>query len=302
MKQHLSNNEYDELIAAVTFSEPETYETQKQKKAIIVAGGGDYPGNILWKATQKCTNFAYLALLTQGYTRENIYFLSSDTNFDIDGNGSFDDIDADATIENLSYAITTWAKDSSELILYMTDHGGKGTFMLSGISNPPEILKAEVLDGWLDSLQNIMTGKVIFIYDACYSGSFLSLLTPSLGKEEDRILITGSLTDERAWFEQNGILSFSYQFWAAVFLNAKLYDSFTAGQLMMKNSQSPRLMLTETESETKKTIKAWQDRSSSAGDGWQVRHPCHRNRIRRTDPRNRSDLGNASGRRYHSPE
>jgi hypothetical protein len=224
-----------ELPGAVTFLSAEDYAAKTQERAIIVAGGGPFLGNTLWEATQRCANLAYLSLLSQGYTRDNIYYLSPRTNVDVDGDGLLNDIDGETTLANLSYAINTWAKSANEVLVYMTDHGGSRTFMLNGTKSPVEQINADTLDAWLDSLQETMLGKVLFIYDACYSGSFVSRLTPPAGKE--RIVITSTLPDQRAWFLMNGALSFSYQFWASIFLNANLYVSWGTAGNMMKNDQ-----------------------------------------------------------------
>jgi len=231
-----NETEPDELAGAVTFVNLEEYEAQRKKKAIIIAGGGPCPVNWLWDATQMASNYAYLSLLSQGYTRENIYYLSPKTDIDVDGDGIFNDVDKDPSTGNLSNAITSWAKDASELLVFMTDHGGDGTFLLNCMKSPQESITAQSLDGWLDDFQNTNPAPVRFIYDACRSGSFLPLLTPPEGKE--RLVVTSSLADERAWFLQNGVLSFSYQFWASVFLNANLYDSYVVAMNMMAHDQS----------------------------------------------------------------
>jgi hypothetical protein len=223
-----------EFKGSVTFSDSAGFAEQRRKKALIVAGRAS-ASDSLWNATQMCTKYAYLALLTQGYTRERVYFLSPD-NTDIDGDGNLNDIDGPALKKNLENAITGWAAtDTDELLVYITDHGGKGTFYL----NENEMLKAEELDKWLDTLQTATSARVILIYDACMSGSFIPLLTPPAGKE--RIVMTSSAPDKFAWFENNGMLSFSYQFWSSVFLNAKLYKSFTAAADIMKSEQTAYL-------------------------------------------------------------
>ena len=153
-----------------------------KSKAIIVAGGSPYPGNHLWNATQMCANFAYRSLTYQGFTKESIYYLTSNTDLDLNNNGVPDDVDDDATNSNLQKAITEWAKDADSVLLYLTDHGGTGTFRMSGT----ETLAATDLDAWLDTLQATMPGKVIVVYDACESGSFLPILTPPAGKEAHR--------------------------------------------------------------------------------------------------------------------
>ena len=194
--------------------------TGSNNKAIIVAGGGAYSGNNLWGSTQMCTNFAYRTLTYQGFTKESIYYLTSDTNLDLDSNGVLDDVDGDATNSNLQQAITEWAKDADSVLLYLTDHGGTGTFRMSGT----ETLSATDLDVWLDTLQAAMPGKVIVVYDACESGSFLPVLTPPVGKE--RIVMTSTSPDETAKFVTQGSISFSSYFWTHIFNGVNIMDAF----------------------------------------------------------------------------
>ncbi len=61
--------------------------TEGVTKAIIIAGGGPFAGNNLWEATQMSANFAYRTLTYQGFTKESIYYLTSDTDLDLDSNG-----------------------------------------------------------------------------------------------------------------------------------------------------------------------------------------------------------------------
>jgi len=129
-----------------------------KSKAIIVAGGGSFPGNNLWAATQMCANFAYRSMSYQGFTKETIYYLTSDTDLDLDNNGELDDVDGDATNSNLQHAITNWAADAESLVIYLTDHGGDRTFRMSG----SEILNASDLDTWLDQLQQFQWFSLVF--------------------------------------------------------------------------------------------------------------------------------------------
>ncbi len=191
-----------------------------KSKAIIVAGGGPYQGNNIWDDTEMNTNYAYRTLQYQGFTKDSIYYLSSDTDLDLDGNGIYDDVDADATGNNLRHALTDWAIDAEDVIVYLIDHGGDGTFKMS----ETEIMYAEDLGAWLDILQENIVGSVIVIYDACESGSFVPILTPPAGKE--RIIITSTSAKENAYFVSNGTISFSYYFWGQIFSGANLYDAF----------------------------------------------------------------------------
>lgn len=102
--------------------------TGSNNKAIILAGGGAFAGNHLWDSTQMCANFAYRTLTYQGFTKDTIYYLTSDTDLDLDSNGVPDDVDGDATNSNLQHAITQWATDADSVVIYLTDHGGSGTF------------------------------------------------------------------------------------------------------------------------------------------------------------------------------
>jgi hypothetical protein len=189
-------------------------------KAIIVAGGGPYPGNNLWPIIQMSANFAYRALTYQGFTKESIYYLTSDLDLDLDNNGVPDDVDGDATNGNLQDAITTWASDADSLLVYLVDHGGNGTFRMSGT----ETLSATDLNSWIDQLQQTIPGKAIVIYDACKSGSFLSALIPPAGKE--RIVITSTFSDEEAQFLSQGSISFSNNFWTHIFNGDNIKDAF----------------------------------------------------------------------------
>ncbi|MFC1841284.1 C13 family peptidase, partial [Thermodesulfobacteriota bacterium] len=199
-------------------------------KAIIVAGGGNFSGNNLWNATQMTANFAYRTLTYQGYTKNSIYYITSDTDLDLDSNGVADDVDADATNANLQDAITEWASDADNLVVYLVDHGGDGTFRMSGT----ETLSAEELDSWLDQAQIDIPGKITVIYDACESGSFMSQLTPPEGKE--RIVIGSTSPGESAYFVTQGSISFSSFFWTHIFNGLSVKEAFDLASQSITNA------------------------------------------------------------------
>ena len=212
-------------------------ETLENAKAIIVAGGGDYPGNNLWTATQMCANFSYWTLAQQGFTKQDIYYLSSDRDLDLDGNGVFDDVDDDATKGALATAIAQCsASGTDNVVLYITDHGGAGVFRLNG----SELLTASDLAVFLDTLENSISGKVILIYDACESGSFIPLLLSG----DRRIIITSTDTGEQAKFLDSGLISFSNFFWTAVFNGSSVAEAFGRASDSMSfifDNQHPQL-------------------------------------------------------------
>ncbi len=195
-------------------------------KAIIVAGGGPYQGNALWDTTQALARYVYIALLYQGFTRDTIQYLSPDTDVDMDGNGLYDDADAYADNDNLQEAVTDWALDANDVLIFITDHGGDGNFLI----NETKLLQAVDLDQWLDELQEVIPGRVTVVYDACHSGSFLSALTPPEGKE--RILIASTKPEQEAYFTSFGDLSFSSFFWQHIINGMNVFDAF----IIAKNS------------------------------------------------------------------
>ena len=188
-------------------------------KAVIVAGGGPFQGNTLWPATQLNANFAYRALTQQGYTNASIQYLSADTRIDLDGNGVADDVDAQATVANLEDAITEWAADARDVVIYLVDHGGADTFRMGG----NELLAAAELGAWIETLQSRIDGRITLVYDACQSGSFADELSNGA---EDRVVIASAAQNQSAFFVDGGSLSFSRHFWTQVFNGASVGDAY----------------------------------------------------------------------------
>ncbi len=212
--------------------------TPENTKVIIVAGGGPYPGNNLWETTQSLTNYAYLSLAYQGFTGDDIMYLSSNLSEDLDGNG-VSDVDAAATQGNLLDAITVWGGDADHLVVYLADHGSNDAFRL----NPASALNAADLAAALDTAQGGPSGvsQVTLVYDACRSGSFMDdVSNPAF----NRVVITSAAEDQSAKFVSDGILSFSNQFWSQIFVGADLGDAYALASQIMTASfsdQTPQL-------------------------------------------------------------
>jgi hypothetical protein len=204
-------------------------------RAIVVAGGGPFQGNNLWDATRINANLGYQALGSQGFRKDEIRYLSADTEIDIDLNGIADDIHAEATNANLQDAIVNWATEADSVVIYLVDHGGEETFRMTG----QETLSAAELDGWLDQLQAELSGTLTIVYDACQSGSFVSRLA-----DENRTIITSTAANESAYFVSQGSLSFSNQFWTHVFNGERIQDAYTLAQASTTSTfpdQNPQL-------------------------------------------------------------
>ncbi len=214
----------------------------KKEKAIIVAGGGPYPGNRLWDATRVSANFAYRTLMYQGLQKSDICYLSSDAGIDLDNNGKSDDIEAisdssTSAKDRLRDKIINWTSDADRLILYLVDHGGSKRFSLT----ESQILTDTELNVWLTEFQKNNEKQVIVIYDACRSGSFHPVLRqdarmpPAVcpGEIKPRIIISSAKDDQNAYFLNQGTISFSEFFWSEVFNGANLSAaSQTAGNLI----------------------------------------------------------------------
>jgi len=227
-----NGTESDELPGAVSFVDDSDV---LKSKAIIVAGGGpNASGGTIWEETKKCANKAYDALILQGYEHDSIHYISMEA-----GNNYIDQANPSEFLSDLSNAINIWATDASQLLLFFVDHGEKGKLVLfdNGVDIPDK-LAVSVLDEWLDTLQDTMTGPVTFIYDACESGSFISKMNPD-GKE--RIIITSS-SEEPAYFLGSGDNSFSFQFWDnTIKKSGRLGSAFLGASNFMKTYQSARI-------------------------------------------------------------
>jgi hypothetical protein len=204
-------------------------------KAIIVMGGSlDDPR---WDRMLKCANYAYNALMYRGYHKHQLLYLNSEIYIDVDQNGnSGDDIYGLSTSENLNTAITSWAVDANNLFIYLIDHGWLGTFLI----NEYEVLKASELDQWMDLAESRIPGYIYLLYEACFSGSFIAELKNESMVESKRIIMT-SASNEDAHILNDGLLSFSYQFWASMFETPYVYSAFTQATSMMQTYQSPLL-------------------------------------------------------------
>ncbi len=214
------------------------FDIANNSKAIVVAAGGPFAGNNLWDTTQLSANFAYRTLTYQGFTKEDIYYLSSDTNLDLDQNGEADDVDADATNSNLQSALTDWATDANSVVIYLVDHGGVNSFRMSGT----EVLRASQLATWINELQAVIPGRVTIIYDACESGTFINELKPPNGVE--RIVVTSTQANENAAFISQGSVSFSNFFWTHIFNGLSLKNAFTlASDAIIRTAEHQHPML-----------------------------------------------------------
>ncbi|MEQ1637181.1 MAG: hypothetical protein ABL903_10845 [Methylococcales bacterium] len=196
-------------------------------KAFVLAGSGEKVGsrvNENWAGTWQVAQKANKALQFQGFnSHEEILFLTAgNTQFDLDANGQMDDLQA-ATKDGLRLAITDWAKDSNDLVVYLAGFGTSNKFQI----NSTETLSGEELAAWLTELEKNLPGKVTVVIESDNAGSFLNALA---NKNRPRIVIASSSANQPVLMADHGVNSFSYSFWSQVMDGASLQTAFFAAQ------------------------------------------------------------------------
>jgi hypothetical protein len=217
---------------------------------LIVAGGGKTPHNTLWSTTEFLANQFYRLLIRSYYHHDQIMYISDHSyDYDDDGDGSPEIIvdDHDPTvddirryIENLSSDNISMLNENDWLIIYLNDHGGQGKIKI----NTGEYLDAEILDQWLDQLQEYTNCQVVVIAEACHSGTFIDFLSPD--DNQQRVLISSSNT-ELSHYEDNGKVSFSKYLFDYIIKGKDLQASFyyaryQMNQNMFFHQQTPLLI------------------------------------------------------------
>jgi len=209
----------------------QTFQPVHQENGIIkaiIAVGDDTYGDGLFQTN---ANLAYRALNYQGINKNNIYYLSKDTDLDLDDNGLADDIDGLATNENLEMAVTQWAIDAQHVVIYLIGHNDLYFRM-----NETEILDNTQLDQWMDQLQLDTACRITFIFDACKSGNYVP--TYSAPDSYSRVVIMSTGIDENAYLI--GAISFSNYFWSNIFNGYSIQTAFQlAAQTTAQINQPP---------------------------------------------------------------
>ncbi|MBP8129306.1 MAG: VCBS repeat-containing protein, partial [Candidatus Hydrogenedentes bacterium] len=191
--------------------------TPAAAKAILVVGGD--PGDDLYPTFRSLAGYAYYVLWAEGFTPASIRFFTSGT-FDATNDG-LSDVYAAPTLANLQQSISQWARDTEKLLVYFIDHGQRDRFRV----NATEYLEAATLDAWLDTLQSGGLGpQVTVVIDTCEAGSMLDNI-----KGARRIGIASSgmgPLEGIAIFDKSRWISFSLNFWSALFNGATYGEAF----------------------------------------------------------------------------
>ena len=211
--------------------------SDRNARAIIIAGGGDRRDS-LWPATNSVSNLAYKVMRLRGLDPANIRYFNAQTDQDADDDGEVGDIYGAPTLADVEHAIRVWAKDyvnpQRPLILYLADHGLPQQFFVQKVDGVTEVLTAPTLATWLDELQTETGARVIVIYEACYSGSFMDDLKPPEGFSRIGVFSTG--IDELAYFPARGETSFSTHFWLDILRGAPIRQAFLNARRIMQET------------------------------------------------------------------
>ncbi|MBN1890916.1 MAG: hypothetical protein JW850_23170 [Thermoflexales bacterium] len=191
--------------------------------ALILVAGRLRSSDHLNQNIYNVTSNVYKLFQAHGYTGDRIYYLTTESDVDVDNDGT-PDWDALPSKTSLQYAIEQWALDkvSAEraLTLYMMDHGGKDYFYLNG-SN--QTVAPDEIATWLNTLEAARPGlRVNVIVEACHSGSFIDGVK-TLSKA-GRVVIVSTGVEPLAYASEGGAV-FSDAFVGALGTDQSLYNS-----------------------------------------------------------------------------
>jgi hypothetical protein len=180
--------------------------------AIIIAGRTD--DDLSHRAINISATNAYDVLSTRGFTRERIFYLNP---------SSRQSVNRTSSLENITYAINTWANDSvsanDSLLIYMVGHAEKEAFIVNGAN---ETLNATYLNKSLNKLtNNTKCHYITVVYDASHSGSFIDNLSRC-----GRIIVTSVDNDTKAEYDNEDGVVFSKYFFNSISSGKTIKEAF----------------------------------------------------------------------------
>ncbi|OQX02531.1 MAG: hypothetical protein BWK80_57685, partial [Desulfobacteraceae bacterium IS3] len=245
------------------------YDTQtaytSQFSGYAILAVGSVKGNEGIEAHTLAANTVYTHLINRGFA-----LVKTDDRWDdpldhikyFNPYGPLQPGEDDFVAQGLSYtgalrdALTEWAPAKMKtipgpLFVILIDHGSPDTFYLTG----EQLVTAQVLKGWLDTLQknaegivwkNPKTGNtgpppIVVILGACYSGSFIDDISAP-----GRIVLTASAPDEPSYRGPNNPYSNVRD---GEFFTSALFNGLAAG-LSLKAGFEKAVVQTETHTDS----------------------------------------------------
>ncbi|MCK5523642.1 MAG: hypothetical protein KAI83_10965, partial [Thiomargarita sp.] len=204
--------------------------------AILIHPRGQGNGYKQRYSIEFMATYAYRTLQTRGYDNDEIYFLSYKPDVDINCDGMTDRNVVDGPITAFDLVAGTpsrdltradvqqafdWAKQKGKLdqplVLIFVDHALTGKLRLDPFD---EVLTAQDLNAMLTDYQQTTGSQVVVILEACHTGSLVSGLTGP-----DRLIIT-STAEDKAYYDNLGMFSFSKFFFDNLRRGESFYDAF----------------------------------------------------------------------------
>ncbi|MFH0879055.1 MAG: hypothetical protein V2A34_05035 [Lentisphaerota bacterium] len=176
-----------------------------EEKAILLAGGPTNSSS--WAEINYLAQYDYKVLLSRWFKGTNIYYLSAQTNQDLDFDGQ-DDVDAPPTLDRLAYAITNWAAQANKLTLFLVGEGTNAAVRVNATND----LAATQLASWINTYQ-ASNGQACVVLEFASAGSFL----PGLAGNTNRIVIASAKSGQRIAWTHDGLYTFSKFFMSFVF-------------------------------------------------------------------------------------
>jgi hypothetical protein len=209
-------------------------------KAIIFAGDGQIED--LSINVRNISGFVYKVLLQQKYEKENIRLFIDEPDHDYDFNGKHDDVYASPGIDGIRNTIGHWADDATDLLLIMIGHGDVGYLSFSPCGNEGKLYASD-LNQWLSSFQAKTRARLVVVYDACNSGSFIpELVYPDINPPKRFIITSAGINERAVTLYHNGYHSFTAHFFGNVFTGENIYYAFqNAKSIMEACKQHPQL-------------------------------------------------------------
>ncbi len=207
-----------------------------KRAAILIHPRGQGTGYNQDVSIEFMANHAYRVLQNRGYDNDEIYFLSHKPDVDINGDGMTDRNVVDGPITAFDLVAGTpsrdltradvqqafdWAKQKGKLdqplVLIFVDHALTGKLRLDPFE---EVLTAQDLNAMLTDYQQTTGSQVVVVLEACHTGSLVSGLTGP-----NRLIIT-STAEDKAYYDNLGMFSFSKFFFDNLRRGESFYDAF----------------------------------------------------------------------------
>ena len=179
-------------------------------------------------------NRAYKVFSDGGISKDRIRYLGieDDSRGDVDDDGK-SEVDTHATLDSTEEAIRQWpigkVNGDSRIFIYLMGHGLEDYMIINGgNSGEDEVLRAEVLDDWLDQLEADTGASIIVIYEACRAGSFITGQN-SISKP-GRVIIASTDDEHNAYPVLGSGAHFSDAFFSALRWGKDFYTAFDIGR------------------------------------------------------------------------